>query len=58
VWRINAINTTVPLDYTHRVPGEVIIDEVPRFLKIDSLAKHIGRNKNIKLVRRIRRCIT
>ena len=50
VMRADTINSAVSLDYSHGVPGQIVIDDAARLLEIDSFGKDIGGQEEVVFV--------
>ncbi len=46
----NAVNAAVALHETHRIPRQVIVDDVPGLLEVDALAQNVCRDDDVETV--------
>ena len=50
VWAADAVDTAVPLHQTHRVPRQVVVDDVAALLQVQALGQHVGCQQDVVLV--------
>ncbi len=48
--RTDAVDTAVTLDEPHRVPRQVVVDDVARLLEVHALGEHVGRDEDVEEV--------
>src|SRR5690554_5560875 len=46
----DAVDTSVPLDDAHRVPRQVVVDDLPGLLQVDTFRKHISGEQDVVVV--------
>ena len=46
----DTVNSSEPLDNAHRVPMNVIVDEVVAILQVLTFGNTVGRNQNIEFI--------
>ena len=46
----DTVNSSEPLDNAHRVPMNVIVDEVVAVLQVLTFGDTVSRNQNVKLI--------
>ena len=46
----DAVDAAVALHDAHRVPGQVVVDDVARLLEVDALGQHVGGEQQVVLV--------
>ena len=43
----DAVDPPVPLDEPHRVPRQVVVDDVPGLLEVHALGQHVGSDQQV-----------
>src|SRR5579875_1280361 len=46
----NAVDASMALHQAHRIPGQIVVDNVARLLKVHTFSKDIGRYQNVVAV--------
>lgn len=44
----DAVDSAVTLDQTHRVPRQVVVDDVPCLLEVDALGQHVSGDDDVE----------